>query len=123
MDKLFVAVAGATREGMDDPELFADWSELVDPVEFDVYDSDFPVCYSLEKAVAMAERHQRPTLGEGMFRYYLSRDEFGRKLNVCRQAAHIASGFKNQSFALETEILRSYIELAKCIYDVAGGDR
>ena len=30
--------------------LMAEWATLMGPVEFDVYDSDFPICYSWGKA-------------------------------------------------------------------------
>ena len=45
------ATAWATREGFEDRDAVADWAELMGPVEFDVYDSDFPICYSWGKAL------------------------------------------------------------------------
>ena len=110
------AAAWATREGYTDPEAFSEWSEIMGPIEFDVYDSDFPVCYSWGKAIAMVKARKRPVLGEGMFRYYSSFDDFDEKIVACDRAMEIARGLENPFFAYETAVVRSYIMLAKHLY-------
>ena len=74
------ATAWATREGYADPEAVGEWSEIMGPVEFDVYDSEFPVCYSWGQATQMVNERTRPVLGEGMFRYYTSPEDFSTKI-------------------------------------------
>lgn len=113
------AVAWALREGYTDPEAVGAWAELMGPVEFDVYDSDFPICYSWEKAAIMVQKRQRPYLGEGMFRYYADLKDFDRKLRICDQALHIAETSGYDDLAHETRVVRSYIELARCVFLVA----
>ncbi len=113
------AVAWATREGIADPEAVGDWAELMGPVEFDVYNSDFPVCYSWGRAVEMVQQRQRPYLGEGMFRYFSDAGDFERKKEVCARALEIANGFDNTDLAHETRVICSYVELARCIWQVA----
>ncbi len=113
------AIAWATREGYEDPEAVGEWAELMGPVEFDVYDSDFPVCYSWGKAITMVQNKERPYLGEGMFRYYTGPEDFDHKLTACDRALEIAEGFENPYLANETRVVRSYVELAKCVYRVA----
>ncbi|MDP2983967.1 MAG: glycoside hydrolase family 20 zincin-like fold domain-containing protein [Candidatus Latescibacter sp.] len=113
------AVAWATREGYENPEAVGEWSELMGPVEFDVYDSDFPVCYSWGKAASMVRDKVRPMLGEGMFRYYRDTQDFDRKIDACGKALTIAGGFRNPYLANETRVIVSYIKLAKTIYLVA----
>ena len=113
------AIAWATREGYADAEAFGEWSERIGPVAFDVYDSDFPVCYSWGKAAEMIRRKQRPFLGEGMFRYYEQVEDFEKKVDACRQAMRIASEFESQDHANETRVVMTYVELARCIYHVA----
>ena len=49
------ALAYAVRMGYRNPEAFADWAALMGPIEFDVYDSDFPTCYSWGKAVELVD--------------------------------------------------------------------
>ncbi len=113
------AVAWATRGSYEHPDAVGEWAELLGPVEFDVYDSDFPICYSWGKAIAMVQNKQRPYLGEGIFRYYTDDGAFDRKKAVCDQALEIAKGFENLDLANETRIVRSYVELARCVYQIA----
>ncbi len=114
------ALAWATREGYEDPRAVADWAELVGPIEFDVYDSDFPICYSWGQAASMVIERQRPRLGEGMFRYYPDPEDFARKRRICENALEIAEGFgDDQKLARSTAVLLSYVELCRCVYEVA----
>ncbi|MFA6471790.1 MAG: glycoside hydrolase family 20 zincin-like fold domain-containing protein [Candidatus Latescibacterota bacterium] len=113
------AIAWATREGYENPDAVGEWSELMGPVEFDVYDSDFPICYSWGKAVSAVREKKMPVLGEGMFRYYCDPLDFGRKIEACEKALKIAEGFKNPNLANETRVVLSYIKLAQSIYAVS----
>lgn len=113
------AVAWATKEGLDDPEAVGEWAELMGPVAFDVYDSDFPICYSWGKAVEMVRKRERPCPGEGMFRYYEGAGDFERKKAVCERALEIAEGIGAAGLANETRVVMSYVELARCVYRVA----
>ncbi|MFC1528445.1 glycoside hydrolase family 20 zincin-like fold domain-containing protein [Candidatus Latescibacterota bacterium] len=113
------AIAWATREDYDDPKAVGEWSELMGPVEFDVYDSEFPICYSWGQASQMINERKRPYLGEGMFRYYMNPQDFDRKIETCDHALEIAKSFKNPYLANETKVVRSYIRLVKSIYEIA----
>ena len=113
------AIAWATLRGHGDPERVGEWAELIGAVEFDVYDSDFPICYSWGQAEEMVKQRHRPHLGEGMFRYYADAEDFDRKLEVCNRAMRVAAGLANPLFVLETDVTKSYVSLAKHIYRVA----
>jgi len=113
------AVAWAARKGSKNPEAVGEWSELMGPVEFDVYDSEFPVCYSWSQAAKMVEERTRPYLGENIFRYYTSPEDFDNKIDICDKALVIAQTFESTSLANETVVVRSYINLAKYIYEIA----
>ncbi len=113
------AVAWATREGYRKPEKVGEWAELMGPIEFDVYDSDFPIAYSWGKAAKMIKERRRPYLGEGIFRYYTSREDFDRKIAAADRAMVMAEGFENKYLANETRVVRSYVRLAKGLYEVA----
>ncbi len=113
------AIAWATREGYANPEAVGEWSEIMGPVEFDVYDSEFPVCYSRGQATQMVNERIRPVLGEGMFRYYSNREDFDTKTDACDKALNIAKTFGNPYLANETEVVRSYVKLAQAIYLIA----
>jgi len=112
------AAAWATQEGLSDPEKFAEWAELMGPIEFDVFDSNFPLCYSQDEALEMVRHRQRPYLGEGMFRYYPSPEAFDAKKAICSQALEIADDLPTY-FARETALVRTYVDLAHRIWQVA----
>ncbi len=113
------AIAWATRQGHEKPEQVGEWAELMGPVEFDVYDSDFPICYSWGQAVDLVRQRRRPRLGEGMFRYYGEAADFERKLERCDRAGQLARGWADPLPMLETEVVKSYVRLAKGVYQVA----
>ena len=113
------AIAWATREGYKNPEAVAEWSELMGPVEFDVYDSEFPICYSLGQMAEMVDQRKRPYLGEGLFRNYTNPEDFDSKTAACDRALEIAKTFDNLYLANETKVVRSYVRLAKYIYQIA----
>ena len=122
------AAAWAARNGYENPARVAEWSGLMGPIEFDVYDSGFPECYVWGRAVDMIREKRRPVLGRGMFRYYRDDDSFDAKIGACREARAIAKGLRNPYLAYETAVVLSYAELAQCVYRVAkavssGADR
>lgn len=113
------AATWAARQGFAHPEKVGRWAALMGPVEFDVYDSDFPVCYSQGKAVEMVRDRQRPYLGEEMFRYYLDEEDFARKRAACKKGLEIAAELEDADLAHETRVVASYVELAHGVYRVA----
>lgn len=113
------ASAWAVREGMENPEAFGEWSEIMGPVEFDVYDSEFPIAYSWGKFIQLIRERRRPYLGEGVFRYFTSPGDFTAKIAACDRALAIAERFRNPYFAGETRIVRSYVRLAQQLYEIA----
>ena len=113
------ATAWAQRSGFSDPERVGRWAALLGPIEFAVYDSDFPFCYSWSQAIEMVDRRERPMLGEGMFRYYLDAEDFERKKSVCADAMTLVSDEECANLAHETDVVRTYVGLAQNIYEVA----
>ncbi len=116
------ALAWATRAGLD-PDAFAEWAACMGPVEFDVYDSDLPECYTRSKAVEMIRNKLYPELGEGMFRYYASPAAFDDKIRACERALKIAGTLKDPRYALETRVVMSYAKLARSVYRIALSNR
>ena len=118
-DERSFAEAWAVREGHPDPAAVGEWAELMGPVAFDVYDSDYPTCYSWGGAFEMVRHRRRPVLGEGMYRYYESTDAFDLKLAACGRALLIAKTLPTPHLANETRVVASYVALAKAVYAVA----
>jgi len=113
------AVAWATREGYANPDAVGEWAEIMGPVEYDIYDSEYPVCYSWGQFSDMVAKRERPYLGDGLFRYYRTPESFDEKIAVCDEARQVAASFDDPYLANETEIARTYIMLARQIYLIA----
>jgi hypothetical protein len=77
------------------------------PIEFDVYDSDFPMCYSWGRAVEMVSGRIRPRLGEGMFHYYLDEADFELKKTVCAEALALVADGNYADLSNETRVVSS----------------
>ncbi len=112
-------LAWAMREGHENPEELAQWLRIMGPVEFDVFDSEFPICYSWGQFIDLIKEREYPVLSETFFRYYRTPDSFDEKIAVCDQAMEIAQGIEDPDYANETRVVRSYIRLAHAIYEIA----
>jgi hypothetical protein len=113
------AQAWATINGLEAPETIAQWAEWMGPIEFDAYDSEYPTAYSWGSFIDLIKAKRRPVLGEGVFRYYRTPSSFDEKLDVCRRALALATELTNPDFAHETQVVKSYINLAKALYQIA----
>lgn len=113
------AEAWATREGISDPAAVGAWAELLGEVEFDVYDSDFPMCWSWGHAAAMVEEGRAPRFGDGMFRHFSGEEDFEAKLEICRKAAEMVEGLERRDLALATEVVGSYVALIRAVWRIA----
>ena len=113
------AHAWATINAMEARETFAQWAEWMGPIEFDVYESEYPTAYSWGAFIAQIKEKRRPVLGEGAFRYYRTPASFDEKLAVCRKALALAKELKTPDIAHETRVVASYIKLAKSIYQIS----
>lgn len=111
--------AWATRKGYADPAAVAAWSGIMGPIEWDLYDSDFPECYSHGHVMEMIQNRTRPYLGEGIFRYFTDPQAFDAKLEAAQRALAISERFEQPEFADETRVAISYIKLSKAIWQVA----
>ncbi|HJP32951.1 MAG: glycoside hydrolase family 20 zincin-like fold domain-containing protein [Candidatus Latescibacteria bacterium] len=112
------AAAWATIEGISNPQAVADWAELLGEVEFDVYDADFPVCYSWGKVAEMVEEKRLPRFGEGMFRHFSSVEDFERCLETCERARDLVETLERPELSLATGVVASYVAMAEAIWHV-----
>jgi hypothetical protein len=113
------AEAWATQEKISDPQAVGAWANLLGEVEFDVYDSDFPMCYSWGHAAQLVEQRLPPRLGEGMFRHFAQVDDFDRCIEICTQALDLVEPLERPELPLATSVVRSYVELAQTIWTIS----
>ena len=114
------ARAYATRKGMKNPELFAEWAVSHGDVSWNIYGSEVPFEFTpvFGMAMRMIENKVPPILGEDMFRYFPTFDHFDRALAVCDHNVEIAHELDDPSVLLETLVVRDYISLTRELYTI-----
>ena len=119
-----------------DVTAFVQWHGLLGPVEWDVYDSQFPTAWNCpyyedgpfeepQPGLRTFVKEQlMPHLGRpGPFRYFCDAQAFADKSAACATAAAlVAPGTTlyaaDPSLALEAEVIASYVQLLGAIYAV-----
>jgi hypothetical protein len=119
------ALSWAVRQGMDDPQRFAEWSETLGPVAWDVYGSDWPL-HGQRKALKPVTEHLKagtlPGLGEltGAFRSPFgdikSVDQLRENVARAGKAVALASGLENQAFLQESLVVQGYIHSLNALW-------
>eukprot|EP01047_Picozoa_sp_COSAG01_P051338 COSAG01_NODE_5286_length_4356_cov_15.681466_4_plen_657_part_00 len=133
------ARAWALRSGLGDTDTadnFVKWQSLMGPIEWDVYDSDFPTSYNCPLYVdgptpppgvpgleMYIKQQLTPQLGVGPFRYFSTPSSFDEKLAACEEAAALVGketilGEMDPTLGREVEVIASYVDLLGSIYVV-----
>jgi hypothetical protein len=127
------AFAWALREGMNEQQahIFAQWHDMISPIEWDIYDSAFPTSYNCPWYVDGPLPHQPgfstfvterlfPTLGVSPFRYFDTVTSFAQKTEICDAACKLASEqlSHDPTIASEAEVAASYVQLLGSIHAV-----
>jgi len=121
------AHAWAVRQRTNDPELFAEWSETLGPVAWDVYGSDWPL-HGQRKALKSVTEHLKagtlPGLGEltGAFRSPFGDIKTVEQLNEdvaqARKAVVLARRLEDQAALQESLVVQGYINSLKALWEL-----
>ncbi len=114
------AAAWATRRGIDDADAAAEWAVTLGPVGWDVYGARVPHSYFFGQAATSVARGRKPTLGEGMFRYFPSAQHFDDDLAACQHAMAIATQLDQPLLIAETQVIEGYVRMLEAIYTLGG---
>ncbi|MGQ9455123.1 MAG: glycoside hydrolase family 20 zincin-like fold domain-containing protein [Armatimonadota bacterium] len=121
------AISWAVRNGIKDPEKFADWAELHGTVAWDVYGSDFPLSEKRYHPGPIAKRIREgtlPALGEvyGPFRgpwgQIKSVEQFDKDVADERKAVSLARELGIDEFIYESMVVEGYITALRAAYDL-----
>ncbi|PIX44695.1 MAG: hypothetical protein COZ56_03945 [Armatimonadetes bacterium CG_4_8_14_3_um_filter_58_9] len=112
-DEREFAAAWATRQGLKDPDAVAEWAVMLGPVGWDVYGSGIPYPAFFGGAAQVVASHTRPTLGQGMFRYFPSRKHIEEDLAACAKALTIAKRIGDARLTTETQVIGGYVQMVK----------
>jgi hypothetical protein len=113
------ALSYARRHGIAPPEAFADWIETLGPVSWDVYGSHFPFLeYWQKDEAAIAAGQVKRALGANIFGEFKEAVQFDRDLDLCDTALTLAEKTGDQAAILETRIVRDYLRMLRCVWDM-----
>ncbi|NQU76926.1 MAG: hypothetical protein HQ546_11500, partial [Planctomycetes bacterium] len=111
------AMAYATRRGIKEPAKFAAWSELLGPVSWDVYGSNFPyreVYGGTDKIVRGSI-----SMGTGIIAEFKHEERLVEDLATCEKALALALELKDEGVILETEIVQRYVRILKAVWELS----
>ena len=115
------AIAYAVRHGIAKPDTFADWTETLGPVSWDVYGSNFPFLqHYLRNIEKVADGTAGYQLGTSMFSEFTEPAQFDRDLARCDEALPLAEATGDRSCVLETRIVRAYVEMLQAAWELGG---
>ncbi len=111
------AVSYAVRHGINQPEKFGDWSELLSPVSWHVYGCNFP---AFTRSTPVEHILVQPRkVGEHAFREYQSEEQFAEDLARCDAALVLANEIGDEAFILETRIIQAYAQVMKSFWELS----
>ena len=122
------ALSWAVRHGLPDPEKFADWSETLGPVSWDVYGSEWPNGEgrkSLERVATQLEKGTLPELGAVLWDVYpkpwgdiKSDRQLDEDVARAARAVQMAKDMSNPSRLQESLVIQGYIGSLKALYEL-----
>ena len=131
------ALSWAIREGYDDPETFADWSETLGPVSWDVYGSEWPRgelrCQKksednssdLKTVGQQLKNGTLPELGEVLWEVFpkpwgdiKSVAQLNDDVTKAAQAVKMAQSMNIERYLQESRVIQGYINSLKALYEL-----
>jgi hypothetical protein len=121
------AFSWAVRQGMNDPQQFAEWSETLGPVAWDVYGSDWPL-HGQRKALKPVTEHLKagtlPGLGAltGAFRSPFGDiktvEQLDQDVAQADRAVVLARGLDDEAALQESLVIQGYIRSLKALWEL-----
>lgn len=118
-DEREFAAAWATQRGLKDPERAADWAMLLGPVGWDVYGSGVPYPHFFGSATNMIKQRSVPVLGQGLFRYFPTREHLQQDAALAARAAALAAELGDPGIIAETRVIAGYVAMLVQLHDIA----
>lgn len=136
------ALSWAVREGLKDPELFADWCEVNGPVAWDVYGSCWPeyqkrrnpepVAQALKNRRLMTLEEANRNLFRGPWGDFRSPEQFAQDVGSAAKAVELAHKMGVPEYEFESLVVQGYMNSLNALWElnkivtptgIASGDR
>jgi hypothetical protein len=117
----------ASRQGLKDPELFAEYADTIGPVAWDVYGSDWPHGEQREmvRVAKKLKEGSMPKLGESLWGIYRSPwgdiksvEQLNRDVEQAGKAVQLAQRLGKDEFIYESQIVQGYIRSLKALHEL-----
>lgn len=117
----------AVRQGLKDPELFAEYADTIGPVAWDVYGSDWPHGEQREmvRVAKKLKEGSMPKLGESLWGIYRSPwgdiksvEHLNRDVEQAGKAVQLAQRLGKDEFIYESQIVQGYIRSLKALHEL-----
>ena len=122
------ALSWAIRHGFEDPELFAEWSEMIGPVSWDVYGSEWPHGETRKALKTVADQLRNgtlPELGAVLWGAYpkpwgdiKSARHLDDDLSQATRAVDLARAMGIARYLEESRVIHGYICSLKALYEL-----
>ena len=111
------AISYAMRHGINEAEKFAEWTEILSPVSWDVYGSNFPYreVYGGTDSIVRGSIK----LGTGIFSEFKREEQFDEDLAKCEAALTLANETGDEGVILETRIVQGYVRVLKAVWELS----
>lgn len=120
----------AVRKGIENPDTFAEWSETIGPVAWDVYGSQWPAGEakkSLERTSQQVSKGSLPELGYVLWDCYpkpwgdiKSIRQLEDDARNAARAVELAKTMGDEALLYESLIIQGYIDSLRALYDLRG---
>lgn len=124
------ALSWAVREGLPDPEMFADWCDLMGPVSWDVYGSEFPRgilrnnanCGPIATALVNGTLPALGTFKSGLYPApwgdIKNITQFNNDVSNACKALELAKQMNIPEFTYESLVVHGYITALRALYEL-----
>lgn len=122
------AASWAVREGLSDPDLFADWCDANGPVAWDVYGSCWPeyqkrrnprrVWEALSKRLLPILQEANASVFRGPWGDFGSPEQFARDLELCEKSVDIARKIGRPEFIAESLAVQGYMQSLDALWEL-----
>lgn len=122
------ALSYAVRQGFDDPEAFADWSELLGPVSWAVYGSQFPAGEQRNQPGKLADlvrKGKLPDLGHVLwdlfsipFGNFKTVEQIERNVAQAEQAVELARRIGQDEYLHESLVIQGYMDAIEALWGI-----
>ncbi len=108
-------IAWATRKGIKNPQLVADWAEQIGPASWNLYGAGFPFVFANQPEKKTIQVSRKANFGQGIYRYWDSLDALQNDIRVTEKALDVIKQTGHRPLIAETKVINGYLRVVRYI--------